>query len=174
MRKMGVFRAQAGRGVVLISSILLTFCATYAGSDSPPRVGETREEAEIPICSADTEGAVSGGSLTGSAKPQFIGRVVRVGADGKRIPMPSVRIFRYTHHFWIPDAVSTADWDPQRSYLAPQDFKTDADGAFHDTSSNTGSDPHFSIRSPGFQNGRGRSISRHELEHGVRPSLLHP
>ena len=33
-------RAQAGRVVVVISSILLTFCASSVASDSPPRVGE--------------------------------------------------------------------------------------------------------------------------------------
>ena len=124
----------------LLDERIAYFDTEFAGfpPESPERapvVDERWEEAAIPICSADTEGAVIGSSLVGSAKPKFVGRVVRLGPDGKRIPVPGVRIFRYMHNFWIPGAV--ADWDPKKSYLAPEDFTTDVDGAFRDSSSNT-------------------------------------
>jgi hypothetical protein len=118
----------------IVAALSFSWGCQTSRYSSPGTLGKW-EEAAVPICSADTEGAMIQGSLTGFVEPRFAGRVVRVGREGARIPVPNVQFFRYIYNFWVPGAV--ADWEPTKSYLAPESFTTNEDGTFRDNSSNT-------------------------------------
>ena len=121
----------------------LTFCSTLvclslvacATTDPNSPIASNWQKAAIPLCAADTDGAVIQGSLTGATKPTFEGRVVRRGPDGSHVPIPNVRFFRYVYNFWVPGAV--ASWQPGESYLSPQTFGTRGDGTFRDAGHDT-------------------------------------